>query len=445
MSVEDGVLSRLKPTPEEEAHIEATIEELVQRVSSTSIASQVQFEPVLVGSIAKGTYLKNPDIDLFLLFDPTVPREELEKYGVTIGKEAIDGREHYAEHPYIRGEFKGLKVDVVPAYRITDASQRMTAVDRTPFHTQFVKGHLALDKRDHVRLLKAFTKGIGVYSAEAKVQGFSGYLCEILVIRFGGFREVLEAASHWKKGVYLSTEPHDKTKFDEPMVFIDPVDENRNVASAVSIHSLSLFIVATRAYLAAPKIEFFFPNPVPKLDSAEIEERLKGKGHILSLTLPKPDIIDDILYPQVRKFGKNLAQALRQREFDVLRSWSGIVNDDIIILHKLDRFDLPEAQLHQGPPVWISENSGDFLAKWRDNPEALSEPFIENGQWHVFIKRKYTNAKELIHANLSSLDIGKDLNKFKPQVNVYGPEIPDIPHILEAISIFINKRMPWER
>jgi tRNA nucleotidyltransferase (CCA-adding enzyme) len=192
-------------------------------------------------------------------------------------------------------------------------------------------------------------------------------------------------------------------------------------------------------------MEFFFPNPVPILDTAEIEYRLRGKGQILSLTLPKPDIIDDILYPQVRKFQRSVAQALEQREFRVIRSWSGVIGDDIVIIHKLEGFDLPDAQLHKGPPVWISGNSDDFLAKWRGNPDALSEPFIELGQWHVFIKRKYTNAKELVASSLSSLDIGKDLNKLKEKIIVYGPEISTASSVLEALSISLDKRMPWER
>lgn len=445
MSVEEEVLARLKPGSEEEADIEAAIEELTRKVLSTSVAKEVGFEPVLVGSIAKGTHLKNPDIDLFLLFDPSVPRKELDKLGVAVGKEAIGGREHYAEHPYIRGNFKGIKVDIVPAYKIEDASQKMTAVDRTPFHTEYVKKHLAPEKRDDVRLLKSFMKGVGTYSAEAKVQGFSGYLCEILAIKFGGFREVLQAASKWKKGVRLSIDSPINVGFDEPMVFIDPVDANRNVASAVSVHSLATFIVAARAYLAAPKLEFFFPSPVPMLNADEIGKRLKGKGSILSLTLPKPEIIDDILYPQIRKFQKNLGQLLEQREFRLLRSWSGVVGNEIVILCKVEKFELPEAQLHRGPPVWISDNSEDFLSKWRGNTEAMSEPFIENGQWHLFVKRKYLNAKELAVSNMSATDIGKDLNKLKPKMNIFGPEIPDKPAIIEALSIFLDKRMPWER
>jgi tRNA nucleotidyltransferase (CCA-adding enzyme) len=36
-------------------------------------------------------------------------------------------------------------------------------------------------------------KGTGVYGAEAKVEGFSGYLTELLVINYGSFPKALEA------------------------------------------------------------------------------------------------------------------------------------------------------------------------------------------------------------------------------------------------------------
>jgi tRNA nucleotidyltransferase (CCA-adding enzyme) len=445
MEFETKVLAKVKPLPDDEKRIETVSQQLVEKVMATESAKEVEFEPCLVGSIAKNTYLKDPDIDLFLLFDSSLPRKDLDKYGVTIGREAIGGREHYAEHPYIRGRFEGYSIDIVPAYKVTDASQKMTAVDRTPFHTEYVKENLTLEQRDDVRLLKAFMKGIGTYGAEAKTQGFSGYLCEILVLRFGTFKDVLRAARDWKRGESITMEGPTETKFDGPLVFIDPVDPNRNVASAVSLESLSLFIVAAGAYLANPLMEFFFPKGSPSLGIEEIKEGLEGRGHILSLTLTKPDIIDDILYPQIRKFQRNLGQLLEQRDFKVIHSWSGIFDEEIVLLFKLEHFKLPHSTLHKGPPVWVVDNSNDFLSKWRDNPDARSEPFIKDGHWYVYMRRKYLTANELARSNLSSLDIGKDLNKYKPEIKISGPEIPSEQAIIKALSAILDKKMPWER
>ena len=48
--------------------------------------------------------------------------------------------------------------------------------------------------------------------------------------------------------------------FGEPLVFIDPVDPSRNVASPVSLDKLALFVFAAREYLRDPRPLFFFPR-----------------------------------------------------------------------------------------------------------------------------------------------------------------------------------------
>ena len=50
----------------------------------------------------------------------------------------------YAEHPYTKvvlGD-RGINADIVPAYKIKDASERGTAVDRTQLHNEFVNSTL---------------------------------------------------------------------------------------------------------------------------------------------------------------------------------------------------------------------------------------------------------------------------------------------------------------
>ena len=43
-------------------------------------------------------------------------------------------------------------------------------------------------------------RGVGVSGAALTVGGFSGYLCELLVILFGSFEGVLEDAASWGDG-----------------------------------------------------------------------------------------------------------------------------------------------------------------------------------------------------------------------------------------------------
>src|SRR5581483_3291449 len=182
ISTERLALQRVKPTPEEAQHTVERAERLLGRLRDALAERKLRGKPMLVGSVAKDTYLRsNVDLDAFVLFPMDVPRESLETWGLDLGRATLDDpEEKYAEHPYTHGLFEGVKADVVPAYEIADVSQRMTAVDRTPFHTRFVLRRMSREQRDQVRLLKAFMKGVGVYGAEAKTHGFSGYLCELL-------------------------------------------------------------------------------------------------------------------------------------------------------------------------------------------------------------------------------------------------------------------------
>lgn len=445
MSIEAEVLARIKPSETEEEHIRNAVFSLRERVTHASAYAEAgRPELCLVGSIPKGTHLSNPDIDLFMLFDPAVPRQRLEMLGVKIGKEAIGGKEHYAEHPYIRGEFMGLDVDIVPAYKVVEAGGKMTAVDRTPFHTEYVMASLKDRQKDEVRLLKRFMKGIGAYGAEIRTEGFSGYLCELLVIKYGTFAGVLEAAAGWSRFEVLHLDTAVPKKFKAPLTFIDPVDPNRNVASPVSIDTAALFVHAARDYLAAPSLKFFFPEPVTTDDRGVLAEKMEHRGDIIAITLPRPDIIDDILYGQIKKFVRNVSNHLTNRDFNVLHS-GYFVNGDIIFFFELSHRLISLAVAHRGPPVWVRENASDFLNKWKGNPAALSEPYIADGSWHVITKRKYRDALELIRAQMSEIDIGKDLNALKPKLEYHSGDGLLSPKIIGGLSRFLDKRMPWER
>ena len=107
----------------------------------------------------------------------------------------------------------GFEVDLVPCYALPDASRIRSAVDRTPFHTRFVLSSLDDVKRGQVLLLKQFMKGIGVYGAEAKVQGFSGYLTELLIIKYGDLLNVLRAASGWRPGTVMDMDAEKRSRW----------------------------------------------------------------------------------------------------------------------------------------------------------------------------------------------------------------------------------------
>lgn len=441
MPVEEEVLKRVKPTRAEDAKVMSAVKALEAKVSREARRIDAHVELMLVGSVAKGTHLRDPDIDLFMLFPESTEPEVLKEKGLAIGKAVLGGKEHYAQHPYVRGEFKGFQVDLVPCFKVRDTRKKMSAVDRTPFHTRYVEENLGRGKADQVRLLKRFMKGVGCYGAEAKVQGFSGYLCELLVMRFGGFREVLETASAWKRGEHIELEGHEGKEFREPLTFIDPVDASRNVASAVSLETLLLFIRASREYLRSPSEVFFFPPERPTWPPAKVRGAAGPRlDNILSMSFPRIDLIDDVVYPQLRKSLAAAVALLERNEFEVERT-SIHVDGLAHLLVEVASAKLPRERLHRGPPE-KSENAREFLAKWKTR--GLSPPYVERGRWYVVAERESPVAGDLLRKGLRGLSLGKDVKKVGEIEVLTGPEMLSEEH-LEALTNHFDERAPWER
>ncbi len=432
MDILDEVLLRIKPDKDENERLDESIKKIIEKIKG--ILKNVDAYPILVGSVAKGTHLKDPDVDIFIRYSTSYPREFVEKNSLEIGSMVLENpQKRYAEHPYVHGYFCGFEFDIVPCYRIENSKQKITAVDRTPFHTEYIKKNMKEEMKDQVRILKQFLKGIGIYGAEAKIEGFSGYLSELLILKFGTFMDLIKNASKWKEYKIITIENINEKnlyeKFKNPLIFIDPVDPKRNVASALSLTNYSIFIHASREFLKNPSMKFFFPSE-PKIEEFDLRDT-----KILHIHLKKPDLVDDILYPQIRKFEKTLLKNLD--EFNVLSSYY-YVDSEIHIILETTLFDLPNVEVRTGPPVW-SKNSEIFLKKWEK--KVLSGPYINNGRFYAIVPRKEKSIEENILKVISANSIGKDLDRIKNEI-IIERGIEKIEKI-ELIK-FLKKKFPWE-
>jgi tRNA nucleotidyltransferase (CCA-adding enzyme) len=449
-----AVLGRVKPDAADEAKVKALADRLAEGIVKAAASKGVKCIPMLVGSAARGTWNRNPDLDIFILFPPDLPREDLEKRGLELARSVMPrGEEKYAEHPYLSGVVDGLDIDIVPCYEIRDPSQRMTAVDRTPFHTEYMRTHLPDAMKDEVRVLKQFLKGIGVYGAESKIEGFSGFMTELLVLRHGSFLGAVTAAARWGPSVSLSLEeaalPDAKRKFaDASLVFIDPVDGERNAAAAVSADSLAVLCLAARRFLEAPSLAFFFPPPRKRRTVAQAAAEIRRRAtHHIVLLAPKPDLIDDILYPQGRKAGARIAKGLEDRGFRVLR-WrfaeevpKRVMKPLVALWFELDRRTIAAVRVHDGPPAW-NEHSSRFLEKWSSSPEAAGAPYIQGGKWKVVVRDRVVSARDNLLGIVNSADMGKDLS---PLLRKQGRVVEGAAAArLAVVEETLFARMPWE-
>lgn len=197
----EKVLDEIKPRDEDYELVTNTYRS-IERILDTGLRDFVNpnnYEISLQGSVAKDTFLRGEtDLDVFVLFNPSkislnwIKESFVDVVGSILDNNGIPWTTRYATHPYIVAYVNNLEVNIVPAYKVSKASEIITAVDRTPFHTEYILKKLRRDQRDEVRILKYFLKKNHLYGAEIKVQGFSGYLTELLVVAYGTFIDVLE-------------------------------------------------------------------------------------------------------------------------------------------------------------------------------------------------------------------------------------------------------------
>lgn len=406
------VLLKICPSAEERKKILALASELEQKVAASAKKRNIEAVVRVEGSVAKDTWLREePDVDVFMCLPPTLPRKTLGKVSLEIAREATAGWrqvERFAEHPYLEAFVEGFRVNIVPCY-CAPRGRWLSATDRTPFHTDYVNKRLDDNMRGEVRLLKRFMQGIKIYGAEIKVGGFSGYLCELLIIHCGSFTKALELFAKYKPRLvidiekyYAGRERELKLLFDEPLVVIDPVDKGRNVASAVKSDKIYTLVGAARAFLKTPSTEFFFPTATETFPPDELHQNIANRGSsCLFLTLKPVKAIPDVIWGQLYRTQRALCKMFELNDFNVLREavWS---DEETLccFVFELEQRLLSGVKKHVGPPLEYEKECEDFLKKYAQNDCVVSGPYVEEGRWMVEVRRKHVDAVQLLTEKL---------------------------------------------
>jgi len=412
------VLKRVTPDATERKKIEALAKKLKKKVSSAAERLGVETKVRVEGSVAKDTWLsREPDVDVFMRVPTSIPRAKLGEVCLKIARAATKGAkqvERFAEHPYLEAFVDDVRVNIVPCYDSTPMNW-LSATDRTPFHTDYVNERLDGKTRNEVRLLKKFMKGIGAYGAEIKIGGFSGYLCELLVLRYGSFLKVVEAFAGHKQRLVIDIEGFyaDRPReldllFEEPLVVVDPVDRARNVASAVRKQRLYTFIAVSQVFLKKPKLEFFYPPETVPFSMSKLKSELKKRGSaVVFVTFGKVGVVSDILWGQLYKSQRSLRKLAELSDFAVLRDvpWSDEEGLNVFVF-ELEGCCVSSVKLHLGPPLDKGVECERFVGKHLGRAGTVCGPYVEGDRWVVLVKRKYTDACGLLREKLK--DGGKN-------------------------------------
>ena len=339
------------------------------------------------GSYAKGTWLsKDADVDIFIRFKKSTSEEKFEKISKMIGFESMKKYSpyvRYSEHPYVEAKIKNTKINVVPFYDVKIGEWKSSA-DRSPFHTKFMEKSLTPKTRNEVRVLKTFLKSNGIYGAEIAKQGFSGYVSEVLVLNFGSFENVIKSISGIKENQVIGKT---SKKFDTPIVIVDPIDKNRNLAAAISDENLGKIVLVSRAFKEKPTVGFF-KNKKSVISKKHWENLLVVK---FNFKIRSPDII----WGQIKRATSSLSTQLELSGFNVLRSKSHTdQHKEAYLFFLLESPKISEIYTKNGPEFFREGSSKSFISKNHKSTELM---WIGNNRKIISLeKRKHTAAAKFM-------------------------------------------------
>jgi tRNA nucleotidyltransferase (CCA-adding enzyme) len=344
-SILDDATCIVNPNSALQHRITALADSLLMRTRKAAARFPETRGALLGGSFAKGTWLpRHVDIDIFVKIDPSTSEARFEEVGLAVGAIATRGHprgKKYAQHPYTEATVEGVRVNIVPCYSVIRGEWK-SAADRSPFHVQLVK-RLSQEKKTQIRLLKRFMKAVGVYGAEIQVQGFSGYVAEVLVLNFGDLKGVLRYFANFK--------PSSEERF---FSLPDPVDARRDLAIAISRQKLGRMVLAAREFLRCPSAAYF--------RQMQGRNRRSMRREVAAVLFSHRALSEDTLWGELRKTTRHVVRHLEVNGFQIARSMAASDNArSSAILLIPEFFNLPELEQRVGPTVDRGKDVEAFL------------------------------------------------------------------------------------
>lgn len=436
--IRESILELIVPT-RKEIKLQERIIELLHRAlrdQAETLAVNYAFIEPQGSTGKKQTQLRNDaDIDLFVGLDTADYEETLSlnpedrdrKLGKTLDR-LVDtwfrpvlelvSAEHiqkaYSQHPYLTGKIEGVDVDIVFCFDLSKQeimeNGPITAVDRTPHHTNYVAQKLDDELRQDVRIFKSFVKAGYGYGDRCAIgrMGITGFTIEVLSIYSGGFVPALGRFLNLKD---MPLDPEGRA-FEELMkieglrddylIIIDPTDTNRNAASSFDPRTVKWTNLRIKELMGDLEIENsaaimnqVIEKPIPV---SPLPQRIKKHAYVSEFKSDENHhytILRDKLYSLgnkieyllekertgERRFGKTLFEVYFEEPIYSI----GFLVESPNVSKKYER---------RGPPVHLS----DAVHKFKEKHDRIIE---KEGYIWTTEKRKWTKASDLIDSSIS--------------------------------------------
>ena len=341
------------------------------------------------GSYAKETWTRGKiDIDIFVKFKKTTTEKNFEKIGRKIGFDSLKKFKpyvRYSEHPFVEANIDDVGVNVVPCYDVKKGEWK-SAADRSTFHTEFMSEKLTGLMKDDIRVLKCFLEKNSMYGAEIAKQGFSGYVCEVLVYYLGSFEKVLKKIAKLQNNEMIGESPR---KFESPMVLIDPIDRNRNLGAAISIENVTNFILIARNFLKKNSVSYF-------KEKSKLSVPKEFAKNMLVINFKYKKRSDDIIYGQIKRAANSIESQMNKEGFNVLRNDSLAYDENnASLIFLLESIIISKNEVRTGPEVFSSEFSSKFINI--NSKKSILMWTDRYGKLQSLQTRRYENAKSFLN------------------------------------------------
>ncbi len=401
---------RIKPNNKVKAIQKEVDEEITGKVWNTidelGVRDKIK-DVAMQGSYEKGTDLptSGSDLDIFVIFNTDVSKDERERLGVQIGMKSLGGKNPYiqdATSKYAEAVFdhKGqrMEVQIVSTRHLTldqiknkevNGKKIDIGMERTPHQTAFMKKALK-GKEEEVRILKQFMKDTGLYDSSMKSQGFSGYATEVLIHNLGSFENVIKFFANFKIGEVIGGEKGSK---DNIFSLIDPVDPNRDLISAFSPKKIGRTIKTAQHFLEHGK-------PPKKSEPIEMKS--------VTVSYDTTQFNEDTLAGQIRKTQNSMISQLNNLGFEIPSKTENIIKgfsveiprissnkeegeSKVSLTFGMDKLTIPETYKDKGVPLGMTDAVSDYR-KANKNRKFVEE----DGRLKAIKKRPFTHLADAV-------------------------------------------------
>ena len=393
MEMKNNILKKAKEIAIPNDKQRKKVDKIANQVFSL-VSNEAEKQKSVVSVHFGGSYAKEPwtrgkiDIDIFVKFKKTTTEKNFEKIGRKIGFDSLKKFKpyvRYSEHPFVEANIDDVGVNVVPCYDVKKGEWK-SAADRSTFHTEFMSEKLTGLMKDDIRVLKCFLEKNSMYGAEIAKQGFSGYVCEVLVYYLGSFEKVLKKIAKLQNNEMIGESPR---KFESPMVLIDPIDRNRNLGAAISIENVTNFILIARNFLKKNSVSYF-------KEKSKLSVPKEFAKNMLVINFKYKKRSDDIIYGQIKRAANSIESQMNKEGFNVLRNDSLAYDENnASLIFLLESIIISKNEIRTGPEVFSSEFSSKFI---NINSKKSKLMWTDKyGKLQSLQTRRYENAKSFLN------------------------------------------------